>query len=305
MTLEFDLNRGKIAAELLCSTFEKEGIFGHNVMPEDLTPRGMKPGSLDHVLFLTLTVSIDYQRDAPQTWASARQTYEDPDTRYLFHPQSLSEASSSKIIEDLQKYGLSKKPKQDAFIWHTVGVSFYKKWDGDPRKFLENCDWDAPMILARLKGDQHLANNRFTWDFPFLRGDKIGPLWVRMLHDSAGLQQIKNFDKVPIPVDIHIARASLMLGIIKGEYDGNFTQFPDMIRNIWAECTKECNFKGRPMIALDLDEPLWHLSKYGCTNRNPISGICPLKSKCVAKDLCIPGIISVSNATNRVLLKKI
>jgi hypothetical protein len=303
MALEIDIPKGKKAAELLCSAFEKEGIFGHSEMPEDVNPIGVESGSLDHILFLTLTVSIDYQRDAPQTWASARRTFEDAETRYLFNPQILSETSLSKIIEDLKKHGLSKKPRQDAFIWHTVGVSFFKKWEGDPRKFLADCEWDSPTILARLKGDQHLANNRFTWDYPFLRGDKIGPLWVRMLHDSAGITTIKNFDRVPIPVDIHIARASLMLGAIKGDYDGAFTPIPPMVRNVWFECVKGCNIKGRPMIALDLDEPLWHLSKYGCTHRNPTSGICPVKHKCIARELCMLGIISVSNATNSVRIE--
>ena len=65
--------------------------------------------------------------------------------------QAILSPPSQKIIEDMQKYGLSKKPQKDAYIWRTVGVTFYKKWSGDPRNFLQSCNWDAARILKRLK----------------------------------------------------------------------------------------------------------------------------------------------------------
>jgi len=41
--------------------------------------------------------------------------------------------------------------------------------------------------------------------------------------------------------------------------------------------------EGRPMIALDVDEALWHLSKYGCTDRDKISGNASFQ-QCELKD---------------------
>ena len=38
----------------------------------DILPEGVEGGSLEHVLFITLTVSLDYMRDAPTLWESAR-----------------------------------------------------------------------------------------------------------------------------------------------------------------------------------------------------------------------------------------
>ncbi len=49
---------------LLFNAFSEGGIHGRNDMPEDILPKGMAQGSLDHLFFVTLTVSIDYQRDA-------------------------------------------------------------------------------------------------------------------------------------------------------------------------------------------------------------------------------------------------
>ena len=48
------------------------------------------------------------------------------------------------------------------------------------------------------------------------------------------------------------------------------------------------------MIALDIDEPLWHLSKYGCSkNRDKDSGNCSVFEKCEAKNYCVKGIIRI------------
>jgi hypothetical protein len=33
-------------------------------MPEDVQPAGVERGSLEHILFITLMVAIDYQREA-------------------------------------------------------------------------------------------------------------------------------------------------------------------------------------------------------------------------------------------------
>ena len=58
-------------------------------MPEVLTPSGVVPGSLEHILFITFTVSIDYQRDAISLWNSSRETFVDPETStFIIHRHS-------------------------------------------------------------------------------------------------------------------------------------------------------------------------------------------------------------------------
>lgn len=300
MAINIDVERGRQVAKLLHQAFATTGIHGQREMPEDVTPAGVRRGSLEHILFITLTVAIDYQRDAVALWESSRLTYQDPATRYLFDPRALHENPPRKIIVDMQKYRLSKKPAKDAEIWRTVGVTFYKKWQGDPRNFLQDCEWDAVRILGRLKVDQHLYNNRPRNDYPYLRGDKIGPLWLRMLRDNVGLKEIKNLDRVPIPVDIHVARATLALGIVKGSYKGDLGMIYEAIRKAWFESVDGLEVDGRPMIALDVDEPLWHLSRYGCTDRDKLSGKCPHFWRCEAKEFCTEGRLEVSS--NQVIM---
>ena len=183
-----DSQRGKAVAELLYNAFSTTGILGRKDMPEDVLPDGVKRGSLEHLMFITLTVAIDYQRNAPSLWESSKRSFEDPETRYLYDPQLLHETAPKKITSDMQKHGLSKKQRKDAYIWRTVGISFYKKWKGNPINFLENCNWDSVTILDRLRSDSHLYNKRMVPDFPYLRGSKIGPLWLRMLRDNVGIE---------------------------------------------------------------------------------------------------------------------
>lgn len=192
MSIVIDSERGKKVAKLLYNSFSTTGIHGRTDMPEDITPNNVVRGSLDHIFFITLTVSIDYQRDAPSLWESSRKTFDDPETRYLFEPKLLHETPFRKIVEDMQKYKLSRKPQKDSNIWQTVGVTFYKKWVGDPRNFLKNCNWDSSLILERLRNDTHLYNGRLISDYPYLRGPKIGPLWLRMLRDNVGIAQLRN-----------------------------------------------------------------------------------------------------------------
>ena len=216
VSIVIDAKRGKKVAGLLYNSFTTKGIHGRMDMPEDVVPSGVVRGSLEHTLFITLTVSIDYQRDALLLWESSRKSLQDPDTRYLFDPRLLYEIPLRKTVEDMQKYGLSKKPYKDANIWRTVGVSFFKKWEGDPRNFLQSCDWDSLVILKHLRDDKHLYGGRFVSDYPYLRGPKIAPLWLRMLRDNIGMTQLRSLEKVPIPVDIHVARATLATGVVRG-----------------------------------------------------------------------------------------
>jgi hypothetical protein len=292
-SLDIEASRGRKLAELLHRTFATSGIFGNTEMPEDQPPFGVQRGSLEHVLFITFTVAIDYQRDANALWDISRANFEDPETQYLYSPESLYLTDTKKIIADMQKHGLSKKQKKDAHIWTTVGLTFFKKWNANPLNFLEDCGWDSLVILERLRNDTHLYNGKPVPDYPYLRGSKIGPLWLRMLRDNVGISKLKNLERVPIPVDVHIARASLTTGVVRGKYGGKLENLFNSIREAWFLSVQGLTIRERPMIALDVDEPLWHLSKYGCTKRNKLTGQCAVQEECEVKNFCVRGKILI------------
>ncbi len=117
MSIIIDPERGGKAARMLYDAFRTTGIHGHYDMPEDILPVGVERGTLEHLIFITLTVSIDYMRDANLLWAASRKTHEDPRTTYLYQLAELSRRSIDEIIEDMQVYKLSQKYNIDADTW--------------------------------------------------------------------------------------------------------------------------------------------------------------------------------------------
>lgn len=270
----------------------EEGIFGHNIMPEDILPKwgsdlsssNIARGSYEHLMFITLVVSIDYQRNADQLWEAGRKTFEDEGTRWLFMPKELMNKSFSEIMSAMKVHSLAKKPSQDAWIWFTVSRSFFEVYGSDPMNLIKECDYDA------LKIYNNKFNPRFKRRFPFLSGDKIFPLWIRMLHDNVGIK-LKNLHKIPIPVDIHIARASFTTGCLTGKYTGSISDVRHIIDEAWKSAVELSNHP-RLKYRLQLDEPLWHLSRYGCKYRT--DDFCLKKARCPVNQFCVKGMVHVT-----------
>lgn len=284
----------------LYKAYKSGSIFKQNTMPESILPSGVSRGSKEHIMFLTLTVSIDYMRDADKLWESSRKTYEDPSTRYLFDTESLAKTNKEKIAEDMKKYGLAKRPNKDAGIWKRIGTTLYIKYEGDPRKFLESNEYDSCKIIKSLNDDKYIENEREVNGFPNLRGKKIAPLWIRMLSDEARIN-LKNLDKIEIPVDIHVARASLSLGVVRGKYNENQREeLFNKIRSAWSEGLGNTYYDNKRIFPLDVDVPLWLLSRGGCSiSRDKETGSCDykenkqqdLEKKCPVVQFCILGKI--------------
>jgi len=109
-----------------------------------------------------------------------------------------------------------------------------------------------------------------------------------MLKDNAEIN-FQNLEKVPIPVDRHIARATLTLGILRGQFYGSIESLYKKIREVWFKIAEDLNFKIFP---LKMDIHLWCLSKYWCSkNRDNEKGECKIKERCFLNDFCVKGKI--------------
>jgi len=283
MSLIKDVNKTKNVAPILFKSFNdsEKGIFGYREMPEDLLPSSISEGSLEHLMFITMCTSIDYQRDADQLWEAGRKTIDDDATKWIYDPESVISRSDNELITAMNKYNLSKKHEKDALkIWKPISTSFIKNFNGDPRNLFEKSDYDAQKIYYNVKG-------RYKRYFPYLSGNKILSLWIRMINDVLHIE-LKNIDKIPIPVDRHIARATLRLGLLKGTYYGDISGIFQLIDSVWAEACEDL-----PYYRLQLDQPLWHLSKHGCTHKK--NNYCPRKAKCPVSDYCIDGEVVIND----------
>lgn len=157
-TLTINIEKGKNVAIILFEKFNSpEGIFGHNEMPKDTLPSWgsnlnisrVARGSYEHLMFITLIVSIDYQRDANQLWKAGRKTFEDEQTRWLFYPEEVTKRNLNQVINAMKIHKLSKKLVKDAEIWYKVSKSLFEFYNSDPLNLIKECNYDALKIYRK------------------------------------------------------------------------------------------------------------------------------------------------------------
>ena len=280
-TLTSNPGRAAEVARRLWRAWTGEGIFGTRVMPESHLPIGMERGSRAHSLFVTLTVSLDYMRDADALWRSARAAYDDEHTTWLFEPADVAQSATERLRDGLVSTGLAKRSDQDTRIWQTVVASLGTRFDGDPRQIAVRADYLGLAMIEELR--------RVPGTFPWLQGPKIAPLWVRMMADEVGLR-LRDLDEIPIPVDIHIARATFASGSLEGQFRGTVSEAAPTIQNLWRDALRDTE-----LYPLQIDQALWLQSRDGCSHRN--GDRCPREDACAIADLCASGEIRTDKET--------
>ncbi|MFW6135140.1 MAG: N-glycosylase/DNA lyase [Elusimicrobiota bacterium] len=243
-----DLEKGKKIASILLSDYsQKRGVFKEFPFPpEYLLPKGIEKGSDEQLLFLTLTVSLDYMRDSKKLWKQSYDAWFDPGAKWIFNPKIVIQNKLTSLVKLFEKIN-DQRPRRDAKIWFTISKKILE-FSESIYNLIEYFDFDA------IKISEYIQNNRR--DFPYLGGPKIKPLWLRMINDTAGIK-LKKVEKIPIPVDVHTARATFKL-IFNENFNGQVTdEIREKIQNTWKDI-----LKGSKIFPLQLDEPLWLLGKH-------------------------------------------
>lgn len=263
------------AADALYHGFWKgAGVFGKSRenMPEYWHLRGVAPA--DRVSVLTVAATMDYQTDAETLWRAAAATYHDPGTRWLFDMPRAAQAEPERVRQAMAVHGFTGRyPANNAGYVQRVCRTFARLYGGHPAGLFERYGHDA---LALFRSRTRLG------DLPALTGKKIFPLWLRILKDVGGVP-LRNVERVPIPVDVHTARATYRL--LYGRADA-----PDVGRDgrrIAEDWFSVCRSLGRPEVyPLALDEPLWFLSREGCSGTDG-RATCPRVAQCVVGRFCV------------------
>ncbi len=281
-----NLDRTAKIAEFMLKTYRSEGIFGIKCTPEIRPPKNVKLGPLEHRQFITFSISIDYLRDSTLLWEAAWKAYENPKFRYLFNPEKLFSEQKEKIALDLQKAGMGRYFNRDAQILQKIAFSLINLFNSDPINIFEKGDYDGIKILEIL--------NKYKSDFPFLSGKKIAPHWIRTMDDICNSKI--NLKEIPIPVDVNITRATFSIGGLVGKYEGSIQQIREKIEKLWFDVsnilTKKYTKKYYPLL---FQQPLWILSKFGCSNRKGFDNLlCPIHFECSLMKYCVKGLIKVA-----------
>jgi len=261
-TIFEDIEKAKKVGETLHTLFvHRTGFFSEYTMPEYILPKNLREGSLEHALYLTYIISVDYQTDAAKLWRNARDTYlKSPE---YFNPKNLSDMTLEDLSVILKDLG-ARYPKNGANAWKHISNILLDKYEGDPRKL-------TPEPLAVTEVKQLLSA------FPNLRGRKLSNFYLRAMGEK-GLLKIKNLKELDIPVDVQVGRFTIYTGclqLIEGTLAG-FIQEPPIqpaIEEIWREVAKALD-----IAPWQLDEPIWTIGSKLCSPKN--CNACPVQQLC-------------------------
>jgi len=271
-----NVKRGCVLSEILVRQFQDPGIFGRCETPEFNLPKGMKRGSREHLKFITLLAPLSYIRDFGELHKAACRTYEDPETRFLFSAKEVLKKTDTEVFEAMIKHNLGKRRYKEVMTYIIpFARSLMYLHDGDPYHLLARYSFDAYEMYEEMKGKLS------TW-FPYLSGPKILPMYLRMISKIGLPIRLKHLERIPIPVDVHTARATFRLGCMNGSYNGVPEGLYPQIQQYWFAVSKKVN-----LISLDIDSPLWTLSKYGCRTRRET--YCPKEKLCYFNKFCKNG----------------
>ncbi len=125
-----DIKAAKIADKLFIDFYNKKGFFKDKSMPEYVLPRNLNEGSIEHALFLTYVISIDYVVDAEKLWKKSRGAYELHPER--FTPEKILKASQRSVEVFVKKLG-ARYYSNAAKTWKKISEVLLEKYDEDPR----------------------------------------------------------------------------------------------------------------------------------------------------------------------------
>jgi len=226
----------------------KAGELGGEFMPEDSNPN-LDKSSLDNYLYFTLPMALNYQRNSYKLWESAKQTFEDKETNFVFNIDKVLSSEIDKVKSALTKYKVALQPNKQIEIWIKLCQTFKEKFNNDIRLLFKYCDYDVNKIRNYIQ----VENKK---DFPYLSGNKICNYWLYVLYQYTDLKFI-NRENLSVAPDTHVIQASNKLGIITNEEIEKSN-----IQSIVAERFENI-LEGTKYCPIDIHTPLWLWSRNG------------------------------------------
>jgi len=106
MTLVSNRERTSKIIEILLDWYynKHDKLFTNAELPESKIHHTIIKGSDEHLLWITMTVTINYQRNAKQLWQAGQDTWNDDQTRWVYYPSSVIEKDFETLQKTLQKY---------------------------------------------------------------------------------------------------------------------------------------------------------------------------------------------------------
>lgn len=260
----------QITLKILDDYNHRRGNFKDAKLPIEVVMPEIEFGNdRGRAMFLTLSTSLNYRGDArvlrQQTralWERHRWVY-DPDdlvgnnryedllnqfTNPIVYSDSHGGPASAKM-----RYG-----KKDCGIWYTIAYTLKQEHDSNPLHLFDSNNYDATRIFEYVqtaRWDEY-AHGQINWSkkkFPCLGGEKVGPLWLRLVDQY--VHSLERMEQIPLPVDRQIVKVTNHL---------ENTQFPrdcgkqtrERIRQLWHPFCKKHGIS-----TAELDNVLWRIGE--------------------------------------------
>jgi hypothetical protein len=225
----------------------ENGQLGQTIMPEDSSPSFSEKEKELRLVYFSLPMSLNYQRNSYELWKSALSTYNDNETKVVFGLEEVNNLSEVELRRHLLKYKLALQPNKHIDNWKRISKTVLDNW-GSFGGLLRATDYDFLKLKQIVQVD-------YKKGFPYLSGAKIFNYWAFILNSYCDAN-LKNSDQIDIAPDTHITKCSVRLGVIT-EKEADFLS-KEQISERWREA-----LSGSGINPIDMHPPLWFWSRNG------------------------------------------
>ena len=222
----------------------KRGKLGGEKMPEDENP-ALSSDSEQNLLYFTLPMALNYQRNSYKLWEGANKTFQDADTSFVFNPDIVVKSNDEVLRKALLKYKVALQPNKHIEIWRTISATFHNQ---NIKDFFATHNYDVEEIKSYI-----LKNKK---DFPYLSGPKILNYWLYVMTQYTDLN-LTGREYITIAPDTHVIQASVKLGLIQ-QPEVTRADIRDYIADLWRDLLKDTDIS-----PIDVHTPLWLWSRGG------------------------------------------
>ena len=194
-------------------------------------------------------MALNYQRNSYKLGESAKKTYEDEETNFVFDPKKCLEKSFEEVQHALTKYRIALQKQKQTEIWISLCKTFVELFDGDIRNLFKQFDNDVDKIRYFIQKENKKR-------FPYLSGTKICNYWLYVIWQYTDVEY-KNIQNLTVAPDTHVVKATYRLGLIN-EDELSRSDVQLIVIERWNEL-----FKGTKYKPIDIHTPLWLWSRNG------------------------------------------
>lgn len=221
----------------------KQGLLGGEKMPEDENP-GLDKSSKENLMYFTLPMSLNYQRNSYVLWECANKMYKD--VPEIFDSKAVCEMSDDDLRDILVKYRVALQPNKQPIIWKRLCQTIEEEVNGDIKDLFSLNEYSVKKVK------EYIASHKKN--FPYLGGNKICNYWLYVLEQYTDIK-FTDRENITVAPDTHVVQASIKLGVIS-ESESLQSNVQEIVVSRWEELLKSTDLK-----PIDVHTPMWLWSR--------------------------------------------